>query len=61
MKLKPLKNTTEAETSICIFKTGGLSMLGTPGGKIYIYILYNKNSLKKLFHNQEFRNDSYIS
>jgi hypothetical protein len=33
MKLKPLQNTTEAETSICLFKTGGPSMLGTPGGK----------------------------
>jgi hypothetical protein len=37
MKLKPLKNTTEAETSICLFKTGGPSMLGTPGGKKSIY------------------------
>lgn len=63
MKLKPLKNTTEAETSICLFKTGGPSMLGTPGGKTKIntFLFYNKNSLKKVFHNQEFRNDSYFS
>ena len=33
MKLKPLRDTTEAETSVCLFKTGGPSTLGTPEKK----------------------------
>jgi len=61
MKLKLLKNTTEAETSICLFKTGGPSILGIPVVGINIFFFYNVNSLQKMFHNQEFRNDSYFS
>jgi hypothetical protein len=37
MKLKLLKNTTEAEISICLLKTGGPSTFGTPTGGESIY------------------------
>ena len=41
MKLKPLRDTTEAETSVCLFKTGGPSTLDTPEKKknLYIFLL----------------------
>jgi len=49
-KLKLLKNTTEAETSICVFKTGGPSMLGTPvGGNQYIFLLQHEQFKENVF------------
>lgn len=61
MKLSLLKIPQKQKPQFVYLKLVDHQCYVHQGGKeINLFFFYNKNSLKKMFHNQEFRSDSYF-